>query len=75
MLSTRTTAGRHVDGNELSSHAYGSKLAQGLELIEKKMTTSIFRSHFLMLFWEFSDQVNQISLTIYIPTEISGFVW
>ena len=74
-LSTRATAGRHVDGNELSSHAYGSKLAQGLELIENKNGNKDIPFAFLMLFWEFSDQANQTSLTIHIPTAISGFVW
>ena len=56
---------------------------KGLELVGKANGTHIFRSDILVgnfglpvktfrLFRKFSGQVNQNSLSIYIPTEISG---
>ena len=57
-----------------------------LELVEKANGTHIFRPDILVgnfglplkafrLFWKFSGRANQISLSIYVPTEISGFFW
>ena len=57
---------------------------KGLELVETANGTHAFRSHIpvgnfglplktLRLFRKFSGQTNQNSLSIYIPTEISGF--
>lgn len=75
-----------IQKRELSGHAYGSKLAQGLELVAKSKWYTNFRSEILVgnfglplktfrLFRKFSGRANQNNLTIYIPTEISGFFW
>ena len=59
---------------------------KGLELVEKANGTHIYRSDIpvgnfglslktFRLFWKFSGRANQNSLSIYIPTEISGLFW
>ena len=72
--------------NELDNHAHGLKLAPGLELVDKTKWYTHFCSDIpvgnfglpLKTFrslWRISGRANLASLTIYIPTEIFGYMF